>query len=85
MFASLAEVNGRDTVAVVLTGRGKDGAAGAQLVRRMGGHVIVQDPATAEYAEMPRAALRAGAVDAVMPLGDIAAALQSLVSPGTPA
>jgi two-component system, chemotaxis family, protein-glutamate methylesterase/glutaminase len=81
MFASLAAVYGRDTVAVVLTGRGRDGAAGAQLVRRMGGHVIVQDPETAEYADMPRAALRAGAVDAVLPLGDIAGALRSLIAP----
>ena len=71
LFASLAEVYGRDTVAVVLTGRGRDGAGGAQLVRRIGrARVIVQDPETAEYADMPRAALRAGAVDAVMPLGE---------------
>jgi chemotaxis response regulator CheB len=47
--------------------------------------VIVQDPATAEYADMPRAALRAGAVDAVVPLGGIASALQSLVAIGEPA
>jgi len=85
MFASLAEACGPDTVAVVLTGRGSDGAVGAQLVRRSGGHVIVQDPETAEYADMPRAALRAGAVDAVMPLAAIAGALRSLVSPGAPA
>jgi two-component system chemotaxis response regulator CheB len=81
MFASLAEVSGRDTVAVVLTGRGCDGAVGAQLVRRSGGYVIVQDPETAEYADMPRAAIRAGTVDAVMPLGGIAGALRSLVAP----
>jgi len=85
LFASLAEAFGPDTVAVVLTGRGRDGADGAQLVRRSGGRVIVQDPATAEYADMPRAALRAGAVDAVMPLGGIAGALQSLVAIGEPA
>lgn len=85
MFASLAEVYGPDTVAVVLTGRGSDGAVGAQLVRASGGYVIVQDPETAEYADMPRAALRAGAVDAVMPLGAIAGALRSLVPPGAPA
>jgi len=85
LFASLAEAFGPDTVAVVLTGRGRDGADGAQLVRRSGGRVIVQDPATAEYADMPRAALRAGAVDAVVPLGGIASALQSLVAIGEPA
>lgn len=85
MFASLAEVYGRDAVAVVLTGRGRDGAAGALLVRQRGGHVIVQDPETAQYPDMPRAALRAGAVDAVMPLRDIAGALRSLVSAGVPA
>ena len=77
---------GRDTVAVVLTGRGCDGAEGAQMMRRMGGHVIVQDPETAEYADMPRAAVRAGAVDAVLPLGDIAGALRGAGrAPGAPA
>lgn len=84
MFASLAQVYGRGTVAVVLTGRGCDGAAGAQLVRHSGGQVIVQDPETAQYADMPRAALRAGAVDAVLPLGRIAGALRSLASVEVP-
>lgn len=84
MFASLAQVYGRGTVAVVLTGRGCDGAAGAQLVRHSGGQVIVQDPETAEYADMPRAAVRAGAVDAVLPLGRIAGALRSLASSEVP-
>ncbi len=83
LFASLATTFGDRTVAVVLTGCGHDGAEGAQLVRRAGGTVIVQDPDSAEFGGMPRAALRAGAVDHVVPLEAIARTLESLIPSGS--
>jgi len=85
LFESLATAFGTGAVAVVLTGFGRDGAAGAQCVRRSGGTVIVQDPVTAQFGDMPRAALRAGAVDHILSLGDIGPMVVSLVSSGEPA
>jgi two-component system, chemotaxis family, protein-glutamate methylesterase/glutaminase len=85
LFASLGESYGPLAIAVVLTGHGVDGAAGAQALRRLGGTVVVQDEATSAFPGMPRAARSAGAVDRVLALGDIAAELESLVGCGDPA
>ena len=63
---------------MVLTGTGRDGAKGAQVVKRAGGIVIVQDEATSEFFGMPSAAIRAGLVDQVLPLEAIAPALEAL-------
>ena len=49
-------------------------------VRRYGGTVIAQDPATAHCGDMPRSAIATGTVDFVLPLEAIAAALVELVS-----
>ena len=65
-------------VCVVLTGMGRDGAAGATEVKRRGGMVIVQDPDSAEADAMPRAAIAAARVDLVLPLAAIPDALNSL-------
>jgi two-component system chemotaxis response regulator CheB len=65
-------------IAVVLTGRGDDGAAGVREIKRRGGRVLVQDPATAAAAGMPRAAVATGCVDLVLPLDKIAPALVSI-------
>jgi two-component system chemotaxis response regulator CheB len=85
LFESLAVAFGPDAVAVVLTGFGRDGAAGAQCVRRAGGTVIVQDPQTAQFGDMPRAALREGAVDHILPLDAIGPMVRDLVASGEPA
>jgi len=76
---SLAERFGRRVVAVVLTGMGKDGAAGAKAVRAAGGHVIAQDEATSVVYGMPKAAFDNGAANAVLPLDKIAAAADRAV------
>jgi two-component system, chemotaxis family, protein-glutamate methylesterase/glutaminase len=85
LFESLPAAFGRGSVAIVLTGFGRDGAAGAQCVRRGGGTVIVQDPQTAQFADMPRAALRAGAVDHILPLEAIGPMVLELVASGAAA
>jgi two-component system chemotaxis response regulator CheB len=77
LFQSVAEVCRKRAIAVVLTGSGSDGADGTCDVKRAGGTVIVQDPRTSEFSGMPTAAVNAGCVDDVLPLGQIAEALSS--------
>lgn len=57
LFESAAEWFRNRVVAIVLTGVGRDGARGAQVVEELGGMVIVEDPQTAVRPEMPSAAL----------------------------
>lgn len=59
MFAGVARWAGSGAVAVVLSGLLDDGAVGAALVARAGGHVVVQNPHDAIFDSMPRAALSA--------------------------
>lgn len=79
LFESVAESFGSRAVAVVLTGMGLDGASGAQCIRKHGGTVLVQDEATSAFFGMPGAAIAAGDVDHILPLGEIPATLIHLV------
>jgi two-component system chemotaxis response regulator CheB len=79
LLESVAFAHGERAIAVVLTGRLTDGAAGVRAIKRRGGRVIVQDEATAEAFAMPSAALATGCADFVLPLHTISAALVSLV------
>ena len=71
MFESAADAYGSGVVALLLTGANSDGTRGLGKIRRAGGYAIVQDPATAESAEMPNAAIKEGVVDKVLPLDEI--------------
>ena len=77
MFSSAAKHWGADLLAVVLTGMGDDGAAGALAVKQAGGNVIVESAETAVIFGMPQQAIRAGAVDAVLPLHEMAKCIES--------
>jgi two-component system CheB/CheR fusion protein len=55
LFSTAAEAYGDRLIAVILTGSGSDGAAGAVDVKNAGGTVIVQNPQTARYPSMPLA------------------------------
>lgn len=79
LFESVAASFKTHAVAVILTGTGSDGSMGAQAIKRMGGKVIAQNQATAEFSGMPEAAVRAGVVDFELPLGDIAGVLEGIV------
>jgi two-component system, chemotaxis family, protein-glutamate methylesterase/glutaminase len=70
---------GAPVVAVVLTGRGDDGAAGSLQVRNAGGTVLAQDRGTSADFGMPGAAVRAGGVSEVLPLEEIAPRLVELI------
>jgi two-component system chemotaxis response regulator CheB len=62
----------------VLSGGLSDGAEGIRAIKCCGGTVLAQDEATADAFAMPRAAIATGAVDTVLPLDSIAAALVQL-------
>ena len=78
LFQSVAEEFGPRAIGVVLTGANEDGAEGLAEIARRGGHTVVQDPATSERPEMPRAALAALKPDAVLDLEAIAGHLNAL-------
>jgi two-component system, chemotaxis family, protein-glutamate methylesterase/glutaminase len=80
LFESTAASFKERALAVVLSGSGSDGAMGVKAIKKMGGTVIVQDKETSEFFGMPEAALRTGAADFVLPLAEIAPALQTLVT-----
>lgn len=82
LFRSAAAVYGSRLVAVVLTGMGQDGLAGARAVRSAGGQVLVQSEASSVIASMPGAVLREGLADAVVDLADIGRRLTALTARG---
>ena len=80
MFASAAEVWGNKTLALVLTGMGSDGLAGAKAIVAAGGHVFAQDEASSVVWGMPGQVTNAGLCSAVLPLSEIAGKLTRLFS-----
>jgi len=78
LFASAAEVWGNKVLALVLTGMGADGLAGAKSVVAAGGSVVAQDEATSVVWGMPGQVTNAGLCSAVLPLPEIAARLTRL-------
>ena len=75
LFETAADAYGPRTLGVLLTGANADGANGLLEIQRRGGRTIVQDPATAERPEMPRAALDVMTPDAVAGLDEVAGLL----------
>ena len=78
LLATAATVFGERLIAVILTGAGSDGAAGAHAVKEAGGTVIIQDPETAAFPSMPRS-LAPSLVDAIAPVERIGPLLVDLI------
>jgi len=78
LFHSLAEVYGSQAAGVILTGMGDDGADGLAALHAAGGLTIAQDEASCIVYGMPREAVARQAVDQVLPLEQVAAALCQL-------
>jgi len=68
LFDSVAELAGRNAVGVILTGMGRDGAAGLLKMRHAGARTIGQNEKTCVVYGMPRVAHELGAVDQQLPL-----------------
>jgi len=79
LFESVARELGNHSACVLLTGMGKDGAAGLLAVRHAGGVTLAQDEETSIVFGMPREAILIGAAQKVLPLPGMAPCLLSLV------
>ena len=75
MFRSVAQCAGRNVIACLLTGMGKDGAQGMLEIRQAGGYTVAQNEATCVVYGMPREAVAIGGAEDILPLGEIAEAL----------
>jgi two-component system chemotaxis response regulator CheB len=80
LFESVASCYGAMGAACLLTGMGRDGAAGLLAIRQAGGITIAQDEASSVVYGMPREAVQIGAAQRVLPLGAIAPALTELAN-----
>jgi two-component system chemotaxis response regulator CheB len=72
LFDSAARVVGQNAIAAILTGMGKDGAAGMLQMRQAGAYTIAQDEASCVVYGMPKAAVDIGAAHEIVPLANIA-------------
>jgi two-component system chemotaxis response regulator CheB len=79
LFISAVNVYGAHVLSVVLTGMGRDGAQGTAQVKDGGGITISEDKSTCTIYGMPRAAFETGKVDEVLPLHNIAQAIEKNV------
>ena len=73
---SAVRVYNRRTIGVIMTGMGRDGAEGMAAIKQADGRTLAQDRETSVIYGMPKAAIEAGVVDYVVPLGDIAKRLR---------
>jgi two-component system chemotaxis response regulator CheB len=79
LFESVQQQYGRQAIAVLLTGMGRDGARGLKAIRDAGGRTIVQDETSCVVYGMPKAAFELGAAEQVLSLSEIPMAIVRLL------
>jgi two-component system chemotaxis response regulator CheB len=82
LFRSAAECAGSDALAILLTGMGDDGARGMKALHDRGARTIAQDEASCVVFGMPMEAIKLGAVDDVLPLGEVSRAIRAFDARG---
>ena len=76
LFRSVAKVYGKHSLAVILTGMGQDGLRGCEVIREIGGQVVVQDEGTSVVWGMPGSVAQAGLAEKILPLSEIASEIK---------
>ncbi|RQR29445.1 MULTISPECIES: chemotaxis response regulator protein-glutamate methylesterase [unclassified Burkholderia] len=71
LFRSAAQHAGKNAIGVILTGMGRDGAAGLLDMKRAGAHTFAQDEASCIVFGMPREAIALGGADEIAPLSEM--------------
>lgn len=79
MFDSVAQYAGANTIGVILTGMGGDGAKGMLTMKQAGAYTIAQDEASCVVFGMPKEAIKLGGVDKILPLSEIPGAIVAYV------
>jgi two-component system, chemotaxis family, CheB/CheR fusion protein len=72
---SLAQDQGERAIGIVLSGTGSHGALGVREIKLAGGMVMAQDPASAEYPQMPQNAIDTAVIDCILPPSQMPQAL----------
>jgi len=80
LFRSVANCAGKNAIGVILTGMGKDGAAGMLEMHKSGAYNFAQDEASCVVFGMPKEAIAAGGVNEVVSLKDMARSVLSKIS-----
>jgi two-component system chemotaxis response regulator CheB len=82
LFLSVASFAGANALGVIMTGMGRDGAAGLLDMKKAGAYTLAQDEASCVVFGMPKEAIRLGGVDKIVPLPDIPRALMNFLNSG---
>ncbi len=80
LFKTTAQAAGRNALGVIMTGMGRDGAAGLLAMRENGARTIAQDEQSCVVFGMPKEAIKLGAAEFTLPLGSIAAKVVDVVN-----
>jgi len=82
LFSSLAKTLPRQTLGILLTGMGEDGAEGLLRLKQARGTTFAQDQESCIVFGMPEAAARLGAADQIIPLGRMAPSIMEVAHSG---
>jgi two-component system chemotaxis response regulator CheB len=79
LMNSVARINPRKTLGVILTGMGSDGCIGVKALKENGGYILAQNEASCVVYGMPKAVVDAGLADQIIDIEDMTAAINAVV------